>query len=134
MAGRRDPNLRGTVVVVGGVNSDGVGRSFAPPLARDSDPGWTSVGSGGIGRNVAENLVRTGVGVEPITALGGDHNALALSTASHQCNATDIGFWLTTAVAVWLVGLVLGAAGYDPDADTLTSGALWVIRPIMGWV
>jgi sugar/nucleoside kinase (ribokinase family) len=84
MAGHRDPNLRGTVVVVGGMNTDVVGRSSAPLLARDSDPGWTSVSSGGVSRNTAENRVHTGVDVELITALGGDHNALALSTASHQ--------------------------------------------------
>ena len=92
MAGHRDPNLQGTVVVAGGMNTDVVGRSFAPPLACDSNPGWTSVSSGGVGRNVAENLVHTGVDVELIAALGSDHNALAPSTASRQCNVSDTGF------------------------------------------
>ena len=39
-----------------------------------------------------KNLVQTDVDVELITALGGDHNALALSTASRQRNVTDSGF------------------------------------------
>lgn len=30
MAGHRDPNLQGTVVVAGGMNTDVVDRSFAP--------------------------------------------------------------------------------------------------------
>jgi pseudouridine kinase len=92
MARHRDSDFRGTVVVVGGMNADVVDRSFEPLLARDSNPGRTSVSSGGVGRNIAENLVHLGVDVELITALGGDHNALALSIASHHRNVTDTGF------------------------------------------
>ena len=38
---------------------------------------------------------------------------------------------LATALAVWLVGVILGQAGYDPDAETLSSGAMSAIRLIM---
>ena len=38
---------------------------------------------------------------------------------------------VATALAVWLVGVILGAAGYDPDAVTLSSSAMWAIRLIM---
>jgi GPH family glycoside/pentoside/hexuronide:cation symporter/oligogalacturonide transporter len=38
---------------------------------------------------------------------------------------------LATAFAVWLVGVILGQAGYDPDAETLTDSAMWAIRIIM---
>ncbi len=38
---------------------------------------------------------------------------------------------LATAFAVWLVGVILGQAGYDPDAETLTDSAMWAIRLIM---
>ncbi len=38
---------------------------------------------------------------------------------------------LATALAVWLVGVILGQAGYDPDAETLSSSAMSAIRLIM---
>jgi len=38
---------------------------------------------------------------------------------------------LATAVALSLVGLILGQAGYDPDAETLSNSAMWAIRLIM---
>ena len=43
-------------VVVGGVNVDIGGRSFAPLVASDSNPGTVSVSLGGVGRNIAHNL------------------------------------------------------------------------------
>ncbi len=88
MAGHRDPNIQGTVVVAGGMNTDVVDRSFAPLLACDSNPGWTSVSSGGVGRNVAENFVHAGGDAELVAAERGDRNALALSTASRQYNVS----------------------------------------------
>ena len=38
---------------------------------------------------------------------------------------------LATAIAVSLVGLILGWAGYDPDAETLSNSAMWAIRLMM---
>ena len=40
-------------VVVGGVNVDIGGRSFAPLVAADSNPGTISLSLGGVGRNIA---------------------------------------------------------------------------------
>lgn len=84
----------GLVVVVGAANTDIVGRSLAPLVERDSNPGIARVSSGGVGRNIAENLARLGVGVELIAALGGDHNARGLA---EECRRLGIG--LTHAVA-----------------------------------
>lgn len=78
----------GRVVVVGGANTDIVGRSFAALTPRDSNPGYSRVSSGGVGRNIADNLVRLGVGVELVTAFGGDHNATALA---EDCRRLGIG-------------------------------------------
>jgi pseudouridine kinase len=99
MAESREPELHhadaperseafGRVVVVGGANTDVVGRSFASLVPRDSNPGFARVSSGGVGRNIAENLVRLGADVELLTALGGDHNAVALA---EECRRLGIG-------------------------------------------
>jgi len=76
------------VVVVGGANTDIVGHSFEPLIEHDSNPGYTRVSLGGVGRNIAENLARLGVAVDLVTALGGDHNADLLT---ERCRAIGIG-------------------------------------------
>lgn len=62
----------GYIAVVGGVNVDIEGRSFAPLIARDSNPGVLGMSLGGVGRNIAHNLSLLGKKVELITALGSD--------------------------------------------------------------
>ncbi len=59
-------------VVVGGVNIDIGGHSFAPLIAKDSNPGRVTVSLGGVGRNIAHNLRFLGVDVSLLTALGED--------------------------------------------------------------
>jgi len=63
------------VVVIGGVNIDIGGRSDAPLIYRDSNPGRVSVSLGGVGRNIAHNLSLLGVKVRLLTALGDDAHA-----------------------------------------------------------
>ena len=58
--------------VVGGVNMDIGGRSFAPLVARDSNPGKVSISLGGVGRNIAHNMSLLGVDVRFLTAFGDD--------------------------------------------------------------
>lgn len=58
--------------VVGGVNIDIGGRSFAPLVARDSNPGRVTVSLGGVGRNIAHNMSLMGLDVRFLTALGDD--------------------------------------------------------------
>lgn len=59
-------------VVAGGVNVDIGGRSFAPMIARDSNPGTVTTSLGGVGRNIAHNLSLLGVYVRFLTAFGDD--------------------------------------------------------------
>ena len=59
-------------VVVGGVNVDIGGRSFAPLVAADSNPGTVRLSLGGVGRNIAHNLALLGTDVHLLTAYGDD--------------------------------------------------------------
>ena len=59
-------------VVAGGVNVDIGGRSFAPMVARDSNPGRVTTSLGGVGRNIAHNMSLLGVDVRFLTAFGDD--------------------------------------------------------------
>ena len=59
-------------VVVGGVNVDIGGRSFAPLVAQDSNPGTVRLSLGGVGRNIAHNLALLGTDVHLLTAYGDD--------------------------------------------------------------
>lgn len=63
------------VVVVGAANLDIGGKSLAPLVARDSNPGQVTVSLGGVGRNIAHNLRLLGVRTNLITALGEDAHA-----------------------------------------------------------
>lgn len=60
--------------VVGGVNVDIGGRSFAPLVAADSNPGTITVSLGGVGRNIAHNLRLMEVEVKLFSAYGDDLN------------------------------------------------------------
>lgn len=59
-------------VVVGGVNVDIGGCSFAPLVEADSNPGTVNVSLGGVGRNIAHNLSLMGADVRLLTAYGDD--------------------------------------------------------------
>jgi pseudouridine kinase len=59
-------------VVVGGVNVDIGGTSFAPLVAADSNPGRANISLGGVGRNIAHNLALMGTDVRMLTAYGDD--------------------------------------------------------------
>ena len=73
-------------VVVGGVNIDICGQSFSPLIARDSNPGFTRMSLGGVGRNIAHNLALL-VEVSLLTALGDDSNARLVEDS---CSALGI--------------------------------------------
>jgi pseudouridine kinase len=60
------------VLVIGSSGLDLVGRSFGPLKRGTSNPGHLRVSPGGVARNVAENLVRFGLKVNLITAVGDD--------------------------------------------------------------
>lgn len=58
--------------VVGGVNIDIGGRSLAPLVAKDSNPGKVTMSLGGVGRNIAHNMSLLGMDVRFLTAFGDD--------------------------------------------------------------
>lgn len=56
-----------TVVVVGGINMDIKGHTLSGPILHTSNPGRTTTASGGVARNIAENLALLNV---PTTLVG----------------------------------------------------------------
>ncbi|GAU77990.1 carbohydrate kinase [Fusibacter sp. 3D3] len=60
------------VVVVGGCNMDISGRPTHKMILHDSNIGQVQTSTGGVGRNIAENLSRLGVSVKMISAVGND--------------------------------------------------------------
>lgn len=63
------------VNVIGGANMDIVGKSFKKVLNKDSNPGTILFSSGGVGRNISEDMARLGVSVNFISVLGDDFSA-----------------------------------------------------------
>ena len=76
-------------VVVGGVNVDIGGRSFAPLVAADSNPGQVSVSMGGVGRNIAHNMSLLGVDVRFLTAFGDDLYAQRIAASCGELGIED---------------------------------------------
>jgi len=60
------------VVVVGGANMDLHARADRPVEPGTSTPGTSALSPGGVGRNIAENLARLGVGVALVSVVGDD--------------------------------------------------------------
>ena len=69
-------------VVVGGANVDIGGRSLAPLVPGDSNPGRVGLSIGGVGRNIAHNLSLLGADVRMLTACGEDLYGQQRCTAS----------------------------------------------------
>lgn len=80
-------------VVVGGVNVDIGGKSHAPLVAADSNPGTVKISLGGVGRNIAHNMSLLGTDVRMLTAFGDDIHGQRIAAscaelgidASHAC-------------------------------------------------
>ena len=95
-------------VVVGGVNVDVGGRSFAPLVDADSNPGSVSISLGGVGRNIAHNLSLLGTNVRMLTAYGDDLNGERVA-ASCSSLGIDLSHALqiaggTTSTYLYLTG------------------------------
>lgn len=78
----------GYIAVVGGINMDIQGRCAASFKAGDSNPGESIMSPGGVGRNIAENLVRLGMKSELVTVLGDDTLSTELALS---CGRLGIG-------------------------------------------
>ena len=83
------------IAVVGGVNIDIGGRSDAPLVAGDSNPGRIRSSLGGVGRNIAHNLALLGAKVKLITALGADDGAKRV-----EASCADLGIDLSDSLYV----------------------------------
>ena len=82
-------------VVVGGVNMDIGGRSHAPLVAADSNPGTVTMSLGGVGRNIAHNLSLLGTDVRLLTAYGDDLNGERVAAS-----CSELGIDLSRALKV----------------------------------
>ncbi|WP_457611099.1 PfkB family carbohydrate kinase, partial [Lutibacter sp.] len=72
------------LVVLGGANIDIVGFTDAPLILKDSNQGTLKISMGGVGRNIAENLVRLGLNTKLISVIGDDANGIQLKSHSQQ--------------------------------------------------
>ena len=72
---------------IGGANMDIHGRSDAPLVMRDSNPGHLHMSMGGVCRNICENLVRLGERVSLVSVVGNDPNG---RTLMEGCRALGI--------------------------------------------
>lgn len=59
-----------SVILAGAANLDVLGFTREPLILRDSNPGHIQLCTGGVSRNIAENLSRLGIRTELITAVG----------------------------------------------------------------
>ena len=100
------------VVVVGGVNMDIGGRSHAPLVARDSNPGRARMSLGGVGRNIAHNMALLGVDVRFLTAFGDDLYARQIEASCGELGI-DISQALRVPEGQTSVYLFIGG----PDGD-----------------
>ena len=82
-------------VVVGGVNVDIGGRSFAPLVAADSNPGAVTTSLGGVGRNIAHNMSLMGIEVRLLTAYGDDLNGEPVAAS-----CSELGLDLSNALRI----------------------------------
>jgi pseudouridine kinase len=65
-------NKKEYVCIVGGANIDIQGFPKGRLVLRDSNPGEVKLSTGGVGRNIGENLARLGVNTKLISAVGDD--------------------------------------------------------------
>jgi len=66
------------IAVIGGANIDIQGFPYDKMNFRDSNPGKIKISLGGVGRNIAENLVKLGVNVKLISVIGSDPYGLKI--------------------------------------------------------
>jgi len=99
-----------SAVVIGGANIDHKSQTLAAPVLGTSNPGHSRTSSGGVGRNVADNLARMGIRTTLITAIGvdADGDRLARETAGA---GVDMGHAVRTSVPTGRYTAVLDDRG-----------------------
>ena len=78
------------ILGIGAVNVDLMGRSRAPVVMEDSNPGFISISVGGVTHNICENAAKMGARVGMITAVGDDLYGTAVREHC-QKNGVDTG-------------------------------------------
>ena len=74
------------VCVIGGANIDLQGSSDNPLLLNDSNPGEISMSSGGVGRNIAENIARLSIPTKIFSYVGSDAMGNFLIESTQKAN------------------------------------------------
>ncbi len=100
------------VTVVGAINLDICGKSLAPLIEGDSNPGTVRFSLGGVGRNVAHNLCLLGVESSMLTALAEDGWA---ETLRGGCAAAGIGLSRARSVPGAAASTYLAIEGPEGD-------------------
>lgn len=85
---KKSSNTKSFVAVIGAANVDLTGVMIGESVEGDSNPGEVTVSSGGVARNIAENIVRLGTRCELITAMGNDAWSKQLT---EHCSSVGIG-------------------------------------------
>ena len=99
-----------SAVVIGGANIDHKSQTLAPPVLGTSNPGRSRSSSGGVGRNVADNLARMGIRTSLVTCIGldADGDRLARETAGA---GVDMGHTVRTSLPTGRYTAVLDDRG-----------------------
>jgi pseudouridine kinase len=100
------------VLVIGAANLDIKGRMFAGPIAGSSNSAAIKSSVGGVARNIAENLVRLGVPVTLLTAVGDDYAGEDILN-----NADDVGIDVSRALIIENATTGTYMAALDPGGD-----------------
>jgi pseudouridine kinase len=98
------------VVVIGGANIDRKSQLQQPPTFGTSNPGSTRTSSGGVGRNVAENLARLRVRTALISVIGRDADGERLRRDT-EAAGVDLHHVVTTSAPTGTYTALLDAAG-----------------------
>ena len=89
-----DPVNSRTVLVIGGINADVLGRTLGPPALHTSNPARAGVTPGGVARNVAEVVARLlpgGAAVRLLGAVGSDPLGSSVLEATHAAGVDVSG-------------------------------------------
>ncbi len=102
------------ISVIGGANVDIAGYPFETLRRSDSNPGRVNVSIGGVGRNIAENLVKLGKNTKMFTVVGEDVHGDKIITESEQ-SGIDMSHVKRT--AEYGTGTYLAVLNEDNDMD-----------------
>ena len=101
------------IAVVGGANMDIYAHASVALRAGDSTPGWVRYAPGGVGRNIAENLVRLGHTVQLFSAVGDDLFGRSLLDAGQR-----VGLDMQHVLLVPGANTASYLSVHGPDGDT----------------